>query len=50
MGDAAVFVVTAVSCAAILAWALARSRRLERERRQLEAELAHMGTWPGRRT
>ena len=50
MGDRAVFALTAVSCAAVLAWALARGYRYERERRQLDAELEHMGAWPGRRT
>jgi hypothetical protein len=48
--NAAVLAVTAVSCAAVLAWVLARGRRYERERRQLEAELEHMGGWPGGRT
>jgi Flp pilus assembly protein TadB len=46
----AVFAFTLAASTAVLAWALARGRRYERERRQLEAELAHMGTWPGRRT
>ncbi|HEY1322852.1 MAG TPA: hypothetical protein VGF32_21525 [Streptosporangiaceae bacterium] len=49
MGDRAVLVLTAVSCAAVLAWALSRALREERERKFM-AELEHMGTWPGRRT
>ena len=49
MGDRAVFALTAVSCGALLVWALSRALREERERKFI-AELEHMGAWPGRRT